>query len=56
MDAAILIYNLELFKQARSILDRAAEMILIAPLRAPLPIFTRQLLTAVIFERWWVER
>jgi glutamine amidotransferase PdxT len=55
-DAAVLIGNLEQFRQARPIWDRAAEMILLAAKTGrpdDIQEATRQMLTAVIFENWW---
>jgi hypothetical protein len=55
-DAAVLIRDLEPFRQARPVWDRAAEMILVAGTtgkRADIAEATRQLLTAVIHENWW---
>jgi hypothetical protein len=56
MDAAILIRDLESFRQARSVWDRAAEMILIAAdtgTRTDIAEATRQVLVAVERENWW---
>ena len=56
MDAAILIRDLEPFRQARPVWDRAAAMIMLAGTTgeaADIREATRQLLTAVIFENWW---
>jgi hypothetical protein len=55
-DAAALIGDLEPFRQARPVWDRAAEMILIAAetgKRADVAEATRQLLAAVGHENWW---
>jgi len=55
MDAAILIRDLEPFRQARPVWDRTAEMILLAATTgkvADIQEATRQLLTAVIQENW----
>jgi hypothetical protein len=55
MDAAILIRDLEPFRQARPVWDRAAEMILIAgTTRKPADVqeATRQLLVCVERENW----
>ncbi len=56
MDAAILIRDLEPFRQARPVWDRAAEMILIAATtreRADIAEAMRQLLVALGHENWW---
>jgi len=56
MDAAILIRDLEPFRQARPVWDRAAEMILIAGTtreRADVAEATRQMLVALGHENWW---
>src|SRR5437868_11307237 len=58
MDAAILIRDLEPFRQARPVWDRAAEMILVAAetrKRADVQEATRQLLTALGHENWWKD-
>jgi hypothetical protein len=58
MDAAILIRDLEPFRQARPLWDRAAEMILIAAetgKRADVQEATRQMLVALEKENWWNE-
>ena len=55
MDAAILIRDLEPFRQARPVWDRIAEMILLAATTgkvADIQEETRQLRTAVIHENW----
>jgi len=55
-DAALLIRDLEPFRQARPVWDRAAEMILIAGetgKRADVAEATGQLLVALGHERWW---
>jgi len=55
MDAAILIRDLEPFRQARPVWDRTAEMILLAATTgkvADIQEATRQLLTAVLHENW----
>jgi len=56
MDAAILIRDLEPFRQARPVWDRAAEMILIAAETGAandVVEATRQLLVALDHENWW---
>jgi hypothetical protein len=56
MDAAILIRDLEPFRQARPVWDRAAEMILIAATtgkRDDIAEATRQMLVALGHENWW---
>jgi hypothetical protein len=56
MDAAIPIRDLEPFRQARPVWDRAAEMILLAGTtgnRADIAEATRQMLVAVERENWW---
>jgi len=56
MDAAIMIRDLEPFRQARPVWDRAAEMILIAAetrKRADVAEATRQVLVALSHENWW---
>jgi hypothetical protein len=56
MDAAILIRDLDQFRQARPVWDRAAEMILVAATtRKPHDVAeaTRQLLVALGHENWW---
>jgi hypothetical protein len=56
MDAAILIRDLEPFRQARPVWDRAAEMILVAATtrkRDDIAEATRQLLVCVERENWW---
>jgi hypothetical protein len=56
MDAAILIRDLEQFRQARPVWDRAAEMILLAGTtrtRDDITEATRQLLVALGHENWW---
>jgi hypothetical protein len=56
MDAAILIRDLEPFRQARPVWDRTAEMILAAAetgKRADIAEATRQVLVAVERENWW---
>jgi hypothetical protein len=56
MDAAILIRDLEQFRQARPVWDRAAEMIVIAGTtkkKADIAEATRQLLVALGHENWW---
>jgi hypothetical protein len=56
MDAAILIRDLDQFRQARPMWDRAAEMILLAATtRNPHDVAeaTRQLLVALERENWW---
>src|SRR6266705_1088594 len=58
MDSAILIRDLEPFRQARPVWDRAAEMILIAAetrKRADVAEATRQMLVALGHENWWKE-
>jgi hypothetical protein len=55
-DAATLIRDLDPFRQARPVWDRAAEMIMIAAetgKRADIAEATRQLLVAVEHENWW---
>jgi hypothetical protein len=55
MDAAILIRDLEHFRQARPVWDRAAEMILVAATareKADIAEATRQMLVAVTHENW----
>ncbi len=55
-DAATLIRDLEVFRQARPVWDRAAEMIMIAATtgtRADVAGATRQLLVALEKENWW---
>jgi hypothetical protein len=55
MDAAVLIRDLEPFRQARPVWDRAAEMILVAGTtkkKADVAEATRQLLVAVERENW----
>jgi hypothetical protein len=55
MDAAILIRDLEPFRQARPVWDRAAEMMMIAATtrdRADIVEATRQLLVALGHENW----
>jgi glutamine amidotransferase PdxT len=57
-DAAELIRDLEPFRQARPVWDRAAEMILLAARtgrRADVQEATRQLLVCVERENWWTE-
>ena len=57
-DAAILIRNLEPFRRARPVWDRAAEVILIAAetgKRADVAEATRQMLVALGHENWWKE-
>jgi len=59
MDATILIRDLEPFRQARPVWDRAAEMILTAAetgKRADIAEATRQLLVCVARENWWKDR
>ena len=54
--AAILIRDLEPFRQARPVWDRAVEMILIAATtreRADIAEAMRQLLVALGHENWW---
>jgi hypothetical protein len=56
MDAAILIRELDGFRQARPVWDRAAEMILIAAEsgeRTDIAEATRQLLVALGHENWY---
>jgi len=56
MDAAILIRDLEPFRQARPVWDRAAEIILIAAETGKsddIAEATRQLLVCVERENWW---
>ena len=56
MDAAILIRDLEPFRQARPVWERAAEMILLAAetrKRADVAEATRQVLVALGHENWW---
>jgi hypothetical protein len=56
MDAAMLIRDLQPFRQARPVWDRAAEMILIAGTtgeRADIAEATRQVLVCVERENWW---
>jgi hypothetical protein len=56
MDAAILIRDLDQFRQARPVWDRAAEMIMIAATtgeRADITEATRQMLVALGHENWW---
>jgi hypothetical protein len=56
MDAAVLIRDLEPFRQARPVWDRAAEMILVAgTTRKPGDVqeATRQMLVALERENWW---
>ena len=56
MDAAILIRDLEPFRQARPVWDRTAEMILIAAetrKREDVAEATRQMLVALGHENWW---
>jgi hypothetical protein len=56
MDAAILIRDLEPFRQARPVWDRAAEMILVAATtrkRDDIAEATRQVLVCVERENWW---
>jgi hypothetical protein len=56
MDAAILIRDLEPFRQARPVWDRAAEMILLAGTTGePTDVVeaTRQVLAALDHENWW---
>jgi hypothetical protein len=56
MDAAVLIRDLEPFRQARPVWDRAAEMIPLAAetgKRADVAEATRQLLVCVERENWW---
>jgi hypothetical protein len=56
MDAAIRIRDLEQFRQARPVWDRAAEMILIAgTTRKPDDVqeATRQMMAALEVENWW---
>ncbi len=56
MDAAILIRDLEPFRQSRP--DRAAEMILLAAAtrkRADVAEATRQVLVALERENWWKQ-
>jgi hypothetical protein len=56
MDAAILIRDLEPFRQERPVWNRAAEMILIAAetgKRDDIAEATRQLLVCVERENWW---
>jgi hypothetical protein len=58
MDAAILIRDVDQFRQARPVWDRAAEMILVAARtgeRADIAEATRQLLVCVERENWWKE-
>jgi hypothetical protein len=58
MDAAILIRDLEPFRQARPVWDRAAEMILIAAetgKRDDIAEATRQMLVALGPENWWKQ-
>jgi hypothetical protein len=55
-DAAQLIADLDQFRQARPVWDRAAEMIMIAAEtgeRADIAEATRQLLVALGHENWW---
>jgi glutamine amidotransferase PdxT len=55
-DAATLIRDLDRFRQARPVWDRAAEMILLAGTtkkRADVAEATRQLLVALGHENWW---
>ena len=59
MDAAILIRDLEPFRQARPVWDRAAEMIMLAAetgKRADVAEATRQMLVALGHENWWAVR
>jgi hypothetical protein len=59
MDAAILIRDLEPFRQARPAWDRAAEMILIAAetrKRADVAEAARQVLVVLERENWWKLR
>jgi len=56
MDAAILVRDLDQFRQARPKWDRAAEIILVAATtgtRAHITEATRQLLVTVERENWW---
>ena len=58
MDAAILIRDLEPFRQSRPVWDRAAEMILLAAAtrkRADVAEATRQVLVARERENWWKQ-
>jgi hypothetical protein len=58
MDAAILIRDLEPFRQARPVWDRAAEMILLAGTTrkaADIREATRQLFVALSHENWWKD-
>jgi hypothetical protein len=57
-DAAALIGDLEPFRRARPVWDRAAEMILVAATtgkRADVDEATRQLLVALGYENWWKD-
>jgi hypothetical protein len=59
MDAAILIRDMEPFRQARPVWDRAAEMILVAATtkkRTDVAEATRQTLVALERENWWKSR
>ena len=56
MDAAILIADIEPFRQARPVWDRAAEMILVAAETRKLEDVaeaTRQVMVALEKENWW---
>jgi hypothetical protein len=56
MDAAVLIRDLEPFRRARPVWDRAAEMILVAGTtqkRADVLEATRQMMVALERENWW---
>jgi hypothetical protein len=58
MDAAILIRDLEPWRQARPVWDRAVEMILIAAETgkwADVQEATRQMLVALSRENWWKD-
>ncbi len=58
MDAAILIRDLNPFRQARPVWDRAAEMILLAAetrKRDDVAEATRQMLVALEKENWWKQ-
>jgi hypothetical protein len=58
MDAAILIRDLEPFRQARPVWDRAADTILIAAETqndADVAEATRQMLVALERENWWKQ-
>jgi hypothetical protein len=58
MDAAILIRDLEQWRQARPVWDRAAEMILVAAesrKRADVAEATRQMMVALSHENWWKD-